>query len=299
MGTKSMYREHIERLNQRINLAFGTIRSRIVSSGMYHSITTYIATRRLNAFLFLASLIGILFLLAIFSRIYTYEEPQTRITIVPFAGYKIERASLRFVYLGSENSIMEIVLKVTSLDGKLAGKQLMLYISENLRPKDFSHSDFDFKSIERFRFDTGSFHGFKHVYEFTRDTATATATAMLFDEFSGNLFGNSESELSFNLYVASAAQQDFPISVSIGGLEGASIGNMFPEPKSRIGNYLVYEFNSNTANVSAPDISINAIDRRALYTGQSKLVIMGALLAILMSVLVNILTDFTSQSSRV
>jgi hypothetical protein len=204
-------------------------------------------------------------------------------------------ASFRFAYSPHREGLAFLQLTVDATEASLAGEELMLILSGNLTPVKTGHDDnrFGYDLTNSFRFQLQDFDGYKYVYRFM-----GNERQVILEEFSGDLFGNSQAGISFDLAIYGHGGLSAPVDVTVQGLSSADLYNAYPEPKPVAEGLLRYHFDS-LHSPGRPEIGIHlrALDVAVVQSAQFRLFLLGAGFALAASVIVNVLTDFAAYSS--
>jgi hypothetical protein len=196
-------------------------------------------------------------LVAGFWRVHAYVSPPTDVEVVGLSeGYQLTEASFRFVYSARRQDLLTLRLVVEATEDNLDAKKIMLILSRNLNPASSGRYRYGYELSDQFRYRTEHFDGYKYVYEFQD-----REQGVILEEFSGNLFGNNQAGLSFDLDIFALDKWNAPVDVTIQGLAATDLYSVYPEPTLVEQGLLVYHFDSfNSPNGCGIMINLNAVD---------------------------------------
>lgn len=276
----------------------GSFRSavqKIKSTKSFYKINLYYRQRGLNFYLFLVSIVTTGILILTLCKSFTYEIPKTKISLVlSNSEIRISEMSVHIYYQTNSVDYIDIHMTVYNPAGSLNGEYLILNTSKNLKLEKREYDSWESYSSEQFRY---SGHDDEHFYKSIVDFNDEQYIAF-HERFSGNVFGNSETEINLDFDLSSCYEELLPLKVYVFHLDKTNIGDISPHPYSD-DNYLEYRFYSFQENYDhfikdGISIRLNAIDRQASYKAQFKSFIIGVAIALFSSVAVNLFTDFSS-----
>lgn len=275
------------------------------------SLQSYFKERRVTSYLFISTTLLAFTLLAIIINYYTYRNPKTHI--------RLELYSLRIVDASDTELISPPENNVMPDDFRI--KDITVYADYSGNGKDEINVQVDFEgnvaNIEDGGFIITTPKKFQREKEFFDSSMTRFTTInrgggtyyyykfdkskdsfSISETFIGNVFERNAADLYFRFSIDAIGNPDayrnIPVTIEIRNLSGLDIGSISPDPSEKNLYVVSYKYKSLEDLNRIGDIEIIASDKKRIYSDQFKMLFLGTILGIFISITTEILLDAIS-----
>ncbi len=262
-----------------------------VLARVFRQCRSYARRKKWTSATLVISLLSVTLIVYWIYSLFRLDEPKTHLQLSCIdSGYDITHAEAFVLYGSGGDDTVMLNVSFKQTEAELKGKRFIIEVSPNLRRV------------------SGALGGFKHCDSYTPGWLCyefdGSGRYSLNEEYAGHVFGHIAQDTSMDFSVGAnrfGAVTDVPIDVFIEKLNGVTVSTIYPDPAEKYWDGAVFHFRPNSlpnGMMLPANVTMTGADRRAIYSNQFRLFLLGVLLGILSSIIAAILLDAIQQIEK-